>query len=157
MKKFQEPEYYVISLCMVVLIIVSTLQIASRFILNFSLSWTEEVSRYVFILLVYVGMSLGFKRRKHVRVEIIDLICPPHILKHINTFNDIIICTLLIMVGWASIEIVVIAKDVNQLSPALLLPMYIVYSIIPLMYLATLIRIIQGIFLRYTSGDHISE
>ncbi len=147
--KTKEPEYYIVTCCMVLLIVFSSLQIMSRFLLNFSLSWTEEICRYLFILMIYVGMSLGFKYNKHVRVEIIDLICPPHILKHINTFCNIVVIVLLCMIGYASLDIVKNAYSVNQTSPALNIPMFIVYSIIPIMFVVTIIRILQVILNRY--------
>ncbi len=147
MKK--EVEYYVVACCMVCLVVFSTLQIISRFMLNFSLSWTEETCRYIFILMVYVGMSIGFKNRKHVRVEIIDLICPPYILKHINTLCDVVVIVLLALIGYSSIDIVFNAFEVSQTSPALEIPMYLVYSIIPIMFFITIIRIIQVLLDRY--------
>ncbi|WP_232055270.1 TRAP transporter small permease [Vibrio taketomensis] len=54
------------------LIILCLLQILFRFVFNFSLSWTEELARYVFIALVYAASSLAVIKGAHVRVEIID-------------------------------------------------------------------------------------
>ncbi len=147
MKK--EVEYYVVMYCMVLLILLSTLQIFSRFLLNFSLSWTEELSRYLFILMVYVGMSLGFKHRRHVRVEIIDLLVPPNVLKHINTVGEVIVIVVLALIGYSSIAIVKNAYASSQTSPALMLPMFLVYSIIPVMFAITIVRIVQVILARY--------
>lgn len=48
----KEFEYYVITGAMLLLVLMGVLQILFRFVLNFSLSWTEELSRYLFILMV---------------------------------------------------------------------------------------------------------
>lgn len=65
-------EEYVSILLFSSLIILCFLQILFRFVFNFSLSWTEELSRYVFIALVYISASLAVIRGAHVRVEVID-------------------------------------------------------------------------------------
>lgn len=142
-------EYYVIGCAMILLVILSFLQVLFRFVVNFSLSWTEELSRYIFILLVYNGVSLAIRENKHIRVEIIDMLLPKKMLKHLSTFNDIVILTLFGFISYGGVDIVRNAYDVKQVSPAIGIPMAIVYGIIPFMFLICSIRVIQGIIVRY--------
>ena len=83
----KEFEYYVITGAMLLLVLMGVLQILFRFVLNFSLSWTEELSRYLFILMVSHGASLALKRSNHVRVELIDIYVKSKIKKYIFIFN----------------------------------------------------------------------
>ena len=131
----KEFEYYVITGAMLLLVLMGVLQILFRFVLNFSLSWTEELSRYLFILMVYTGASLALKRKKHVRVELIDIYVKSKIKKYIFIFNDIVMIWLLLLVGYAGLKISMTTYEMEQLSPALGLPMYLVYGIIPLTFL----------------------
>ena len=48
------------------------LQVLFRFVFNLPLAWTEELSRYVFIILIYCGASAAVLDNAHVRVELID-------------------------------------------------------------------------------------
>ncbi|MDB2142127.1 TRAP transporter small permease [Enterocloster clostridioformis] len=48
------------------------LQMLFRFVFNLPLAWTEELSRYVFIILTYCGASTAVLDNAHVRVELID-------------------------------------------------------------------------------------
>jgi len=60
------------------LILFGICQVISRFgVVNFSLDWTEELSRYVFIALSYLAASLAVAQNRHVCVEIIDRFLPP--------------------------------------------------------------------------------
>ena len=46
-------------------------QILMRTIFNYSLSWTEELSRYIFIWQTWLGTSIALKYKQHIRVEIL--------------------------------------------------------------------------------------
>lgn len=139
----KEFEYYVITISMSLLILMGVLQILFRFVINFSLSWTEELSRYMFILMVYTGASLAIKRRRHVRVELVDIYLKGRIKKIIFIFNDVVMIWLLALVGHAGLKIAITTYDMGQLSPALGLPMYLVYGIIPFTFFIAVIRAIQ--------------
>jgi TRAP-type C4-dicarboxylate transport system permease small subunit len=43
-----------------------------RYVLNDSLIWAEELARYGFIALVYVGISTGYRRSSHVRIDLVE-------------------------------------------------------------------------------------
>jgi len=43
-----------------------------RYVLNDSLIWSEELARYGFVALVYVGISTGFRRSSHVRIDLVE-------------------------------------------------------------------------------------
>ena len=59
--------------CCVVLMSVMTLiifiQVVARYVFQNSLSWSEELARYIFIWLVYLGISYGCQMRKHIKID----------------------------------------------------------------------------------------
>lgn len=148
----KEFEYYIITGAMLLLVLMGVLQILFRFVLNFSLSWTEELSRYLFILMVYTGASLALKRKKHVRVELIDIYVKSKIKRWIFIFNDIVMIWLLLLVGYAGLKISITTYEMEQLSPALGLPMYLVYGIIPLTFLFGACRAFQVLIVEIKGG-----
>jgi len=54
-------EFYFITVLFSLLITVCFLQVLFRLVLNLPLAWTEELSRYIFIILVYLGASVAAK------------------------------------------------------------------------------------------------
>ena len=71
-EKKKNFEYYLIVFLFTILIVVCFLQVLFRFVFNLPLAWTEELSRYVFIILIYCGASAAVLDNAHVRVELID-------------------------------------------------------------------------------------
>lgn len=134
------------------LILLCFLQIIFRFFVNFSLSWTEELSRYVFILLVYMAASAAVLKNAHVRVEIIDNLLPERFKKSLDTAMDVVFIAFMGLIGYYGIEIASGAFDSEKLSPAMRLPMGVVYAIIPATFALICYRLIQRIVRRF-KGD----
>jgi TRAP-type C4-dicarboxylate transport system permease small subunit len=51
--------------------VLTVLQVLSRYVIGHSLPWTEEMARYCFMWLIYVGMVLGLNRGSHASVDIL--------------------------------------------------------------------------------------
>lgn len=46
-------------------------EVLRRFVLNYSSAWAEEIARYAFIYLGYVGTAYAVKERAHIRFDIL--------------------------------------------------------------------------------------
>lgn len=55
---------------LVLLLITLTLQVASRFLFEFPLDWTEELGRVAQLWLVFIGAAVGARRAEHFVVEL---------------------------------------------------------------------------------------
>ena len=139
----KEFEYYILFPLISGLVILGVLQVFSRFVFSIPIPWTEELSRYFFIAMIYFGMSLAIKRDIHVRVEIIDLLVPKHMLPYFRILSDVITALVLGLISYNMLEIIMNAKLINQTSPALQVPIYMVYCIIPITFFLSIIRIGQ--------------
>lgn len=61
-----------ISAAMMLLIIsLTALQVFLRYVMGFSLSWVEEVSRYLFVWIVLLGSATAFALNEHIAVDIL--------------------------------------------------------------------------------------
>ena len=63
-------------------------QFFSRYALNDSVAWTEEVARYLLIVLVFIGSAGAVKRGTHIRVEALEQALPPGPRKMLFAFQD---------------------------------------------------------------------
>jgi TRAP-type C4-dicarboxylate transport system permease small subunit len=55
-------------------VVLMSLQIFFRLVFNAPLTWTEEVDRYLFVWLVYLGSAVAVAKKAHIRVMVlIDL------------------------------------------------------------------------------------
>lgn len=111
-----------------ILISVVFLQIFARFFLPKAPSWTEELSRFLFIYSIMTAAPLALKRQEFVRVDII--------LNRLDkkTQDSLEIATYILL----NIFFIVIAYEgftfgelgLKQTSPAMGLPMYLSYGTI---------------------------
>ena len=47
------------------------IQVIMRYIFHNSLSWSEELARYLFLYLIWIGAAYAVKRESHLRIQII--------------------------------------------------------------------------------------
>ncbi len=72
-------------LCVIALALMSAVivaQVFCRYVLNSSLSWSEELARYLFIWMIYIGISYGVKLDKHICVDAVYTFAPKSIKRY---------------------------------------------------------------------------
>ena len=121
--------FTLIAISFIILILSCVLQVFTRFILNNSLSWTEELSRYAFIWSNFLGAIFCTKKGTHAIVTIIT----DSLEKKKKIILNIVINLIV-----AIINLIVIVYGFNvayavrtQLSPALRVSMSFVYGAAP--------------------------
>lgn len=71
MQALHKVETFAMSLMLWALFIVVGLQFFTRYVLNDSLGWTEEVARLMLIILTYLGAVVCARNRNHIQVDLI--------------------------------------------------------------------------------------
>jgi|GEM_PF-788963 len=132
-----------IALIMGTLVVIVFYSVLSRILLNASIAWAEELSRILFIWLVFMGAVLGLHSKGHLGLTIlIDRISPKKQL-----FFDIVAWALVIFVTYAmitgGIRIVDVVK--NSRTPALGLPGSLKYQAV----------LVAGYLMILTSLEHL--
>ncbi len=132
----------------VALILLSVLQVFTRYVLNAPLSWTEEVSTWFLIWMTYVGAYTLLYRDAHARVEIIDEFFGKRVARWTHTFWDIVIGVFLVALTYSGITLMDIVY--YDKTPALRVSYSVIFSVIPiaatLMFFTIIRRIYRTIF-----------
>jgi TRAP-type C4-dicarboxylate transport system permease small subunit len=50
------------------------IQVVMRYVFSNSLSWSEELARYLFLWQIWVGASYAVKEHRHLRIELIQIL-----------------------------------------------------------------------------------
>lgn len=124
------------------------IQVIARYVFHHSLSWSEELARYLFIWLIYIGVSFGAKQMKHLRIEAGLYFFPKKLRKYIVVLGDVLFLGFALFATAASFNIVQKQIFLGQTSPALGIPMSIIYAAPMVGFGLTTIRQIQTIFYR---------
>jgi TRAP-type C4-dicarboxylate transport system permease small subunit len=66
------------------------LQFFTRYALNDSLAWTEEIARYLLICVGFLGGGLAVRRYSHIHVEFMYLYLPRRLARALSSAVDVI-------------------------------------------------------------------
>jgi TRAP-type C4-dicarboxylate transport system permease small subunit len=126
----------------IVMVCTIFMQVVMRQLDN-SLSWTEEMARYSFIWLVYIGISYGVKKQRHLKVDVMLLLFKDRGKLVFSIISNILFLVFCLFVVYYGFDISKQLLDFGQTSPANKIPMGLVYLATPVGMGLTSIRIIQ--------------
>lgn len=107
------------------------LQFFTRYILNDSLSWTEEIARYGLMSLAFIGGAVVTRKKAHIAVELLaNLMAPGRVRSALLALVDFITAGFMGLLAYFSITIVV--RMHAQTMTVFELPMSIVYGCVGL-------------------------
>jgi len=66
------------------------LQFFTRYVLNDSYAWTEEIATYCLIGVVFIGASMCVRLSRHIQVDLVYRYLPPLVSRTLSTMIDLI-------------------------------------------------------------------
>src|ERR1700682_3904813 len=73
-----------------ILAIVIFYQFFTRYALNDSASWTEEIARYLLIATAFVGAAINVRKNNHIQVDFFYRLLPRYVTRPLSTFVDVV-------------------------------------------------------------------
>ncbi|WP_319412495.1 TRAP transporter small permease [uncultured Cohaesibacter sp.] len=96
-------------------VVVTLLQIALRYLFNAPLIWSEEFVRFVTVWMTFIGAVVVCYDGRHLNVDVFLQKAPGPIKRALHWFNAILSLAFLTILGWTSITLVKIDM-MNDLS-----------------------------------------
>ena len=113
------------------LALIGCVQVFTRYVLNYSFTWFEELGRYLGVFVTFLGAAIGVKTSSHFTMDLFVKRLR-HPWQSLLCCATSLICTgFFVLVAWYSAKIVLRMHGYGTTSPAMGLPMYIVYLPIP--------------------------
>jgi TRAP-type C4-dicarboxylate transport system permease small subunit len=81
------------------------LQFFTRYVLNDSLAWTEEIARYLLIAVTFLGAASAVRRRSHIAVELFHRYAPGGTLRWLLSLIDLISLAFFALLAWRCVEL----------------------------------------------------
>ena len=75
-----------------------TLGVFYRYVLNNSLSWTEEVARYLMIWFGFIGMGVAMKDERHVGITVVRDLFSEKVTLYLKIISNILIMIFLVYI-----------------------------------------------------------
>ena len=126
------------------------IQVIMRYVFNNSLSWSEELARYLFIWLVFIGISFGAKQMKHLKIDAFLNLVPKKGRPYVVILADVIVLVFSFIVVYAAYITVGKYYGLGTASPAIHCPLWLIHAAPLVGYTLTAIRQVQAI--RYRVG-----
>lgn len=143
LKKFNKIEEIVLVSSLVLNVIIVFLQVIMRYFFNTSLTWSEELSRYIFIWQVWLGSSIAFVDDQHIRVDLIFSIFKSEKSQRIlHLIINIIWFSFNVFLVYVGIKLLGSMSARNALSSGMRLPLVYVYATLPVSSFILAIRIL---------------
>jgi len=134
----------------ILMVIVTLSQVIFRYVLATPLPWSEELARYCFVWIVFLGAAIGFSRGIHLGVDLFVNTLPEPVRRGVETLTNVLIATFAATVIYASLPVINI--NMFQRSPAIGVQMSWIYMAIPismgLIFLICAERVIKDLFAR---------
>ena len=105
-------------------------QVIFRYILHNSLSWSEELTKYCMVWIVFIGTGYVLGQGAHSNMDIVLTRLPEKLRFWVNKFNSLLLVFFSYVILRYGSEFVMLGT--KQKSSALKLPMNIVYLAIPI-------------------------
>lgn len=122
--------YLLLVVATLVMVTSILLQVFFRYVMNSPLYWSEEIARYAFVWLVFIGAAIASKRGTHIGVDYFVMHLPELPKKFLAIFVNLLVLAFIAYVIYMSMG--VIKSNMTQLSPAIRIPMGYVFMAIPI-------------------------
>ena len=141
----QIEKYMIVSMFLVMTVIIA-LNVVTRFVFNFTLSWGEQLARLLLVWTSFAGISWAGMINAHMRVTALSLAFKknPKIFEIIYLLGDIVAVIYGFYLSWQIFGVMRLVKNQGQVLSALpLVPKWIMYLAGVLGMAGMSIRIIQ--------------
>ncbi|MDH3710930.1 MAG: TRAP transporter small permease [Cyclobacteriaceae bacterium] len=122
---------------LITLMMVMTLDVLwgvfTRYVLGSQASWTEELARFLLIWIGILGAAFASGRGMHLSIDLVSHRLSANSQKRLSNLIRLLIAAfalLVLVVG--GLRLIYISQKLGQHSPALNIPMWMVYFVIPL-------------------------
>ena len=121
-----QPLELILCSLLVSIVIITFVQVLFRYVFQFSLAWTEELARYIFLWLAALSIAYAFKTKSHFALTfLVDRVQKRYRNVIYKTVNVLMLLFLSIFV-WKSFEYTL--SVIDQFGPGTGLSMSVPYS-----------------------------
>lgn len=130
------------------MLIALTVSILSRYVFRRPLSWPDELSTYLFIVMTFLAASASIKTNSELKVNMLYERFPEwhRALDFILHGVRLLVCIFFIIFGWRFVQVEMIMETY---SPILQIPVYLIFAILPIFGLFMAIRTIECLIILF--------
>ena len=113
---------------LVAIMVIILVQTFTRYVIFYSIPWSEEASRYLFVAMILLGINMGISQNLMVRIDIIDNFLPGRMRKAFEIGRQVLALGISAVFFYSTFSMLRIGG--YQMSPAMRIPMNVMYGIL---------------------------
>jgi len=130
-------------------------QFFTRYALNNSAAWTEEIARYLLICVVFIAMAASVRANRHIHVDFFYKLLPAPVCRAMSTLVDFIRVAFFgyaVWLTWAMMQ-----RMGNYKMTIIDLPMNTVYAVCLIGFAFAFVRAVQVLIVHWRQGWSVLE
>lgn len=143
----QNAERWALLVFYIMLVATMFIEVIRREVLSYSSIWGEEIVRYSFIYLAWIGAAAAVKERGHIRIDVILQYVGPRVKALLYILGDLVMFAVAVVALVYSFETVMVSAKFGSVSHGLRVSQVWFLSAVPIGFSLVLFRLIQS-FLR---------
>lgn len=138
-------ERYLLLIFYTLVVAVVGIEVIRRFVLSFSSIWGEEIARFAFIYLTWVGASAGVKNRSHIRIDVIYSWVPERHHVWLYVMADVATMAFAVVALYYSLVPILTSITFDNVTDGLRINRSFFLVAVPLGFAMTMVRIVQNV------------
>ncbi len=131
----------------VMLVVTMAVEVLRREVFSYSSIWGEEIVRYSFIYLAWIGAAVAVKDRAHIRIDVVMHYLGPRPKALLYIFGDLVMFAVALVALYWSIETVLVSAKFGSVTDGLRISKVWFLMAVPVGFALMVWRLIQS-FLR---------
>ncbi len=140
----RDAERWLLLVFYVMLVITMAIEVLRREIFSYSSIWGEEIVRYSFIYLAWVGAAAAVKERAHIRIDVLMHYMGPRPKAVLYIFGDLVMFGVAIIALYWSIETVHVSAKFGSVTDGLRVSKVWFLMAVPLGFALMILRLVQS-------------
>lgn len=143
----QNGERWLLLVFYVMLVLTMFVEVVRREVFAYSSIWGEEIVRYSFIYLAWIGAAAAVKERGHIRIDVLMQYVRPRVKAVLYIFGDIVMAAVALVAVYWSFETVLVSAKFGSVTHGLRISQVWFLMAVPFGFALVLFRLAQS-FLR---------
>jgi C4-dicarboxylate transporter DctQ subunit len=124
-----------------------TANVIGRYIFGYSLKWAEECTNYIIIWITFLAGVVCLRKGMQISMDALVLQFSSSMQDNMKRVTNSLGLVFSLVMVWLGFKLTAMAWSTGQVSPAMMVPMYIPYSVLPLSGLFMALEYLEFIIL----------
>ena len=142
----QNCERWLLLVFYTMIVVTIATEVLRRFGLSYSSIWGEEIARYAFIYLVWIGVSAAVRERAHIRIDVLLHYLSARGKALVYLFGDFVMLAVALLALFYSFETLLISIKFGSVTHGLRIAQAWFLAAVPFGFTLTCFRLLQSIW-----------